>query len=143
MIATTIASTTPALKPITVQPAAPITEPTTEPTTEFTTFPDSDDDRGIPNWSEWSPFSVCSATCGGGTKIKSRVCSIEGSCPGSATKKGFLFQTVFQTINCSLAQSIESCQTRSRQYLAIRIYVVLPEETEMEADVFLILGIAI
>ena len=57
-------------------------------TTAFTTF--SSGDRLVPKWSDWSPFSECSATCGGGTKTKTRLCSVENACPGVDTKMGFI-----------------------------------------------------
>lgn len=44
------------------------------------------------NWGQWSPYSVCSATCGERTKYKTRTCDTPSpanggaSCVGDATR---------------------------------------------------------
>ena len=37
-------------------------------------------------WSEFGDFSSCSATCGGGTRTRTRTCEGGNDCPGSDTE---------------------------------------------------------
>lgn len=82
---TTVESTTELIVEPTEEPGK---KTTAETTTAFTTF--SSGDRLVPKWSDWSPFSECSATCGGGTKTKTRLCSVQNACPGVDSKMGFI-----------------------------------------------------
>ena len=49
----------------------------------------------VATWSEWSEYSSCSLTCGGGIMTRTRECSIQGQCIGPTTQ--------------SLACNVNSC----------------------------------
>ena len=42
-----------------------------------------------PEWTKWSDWTICSATCGGGETTRARVCQeVDGkTCPGAAIEK--------------------------------------------------------
>ena len=49
----------------------------------------------IKGWGQWSSYSACSATCGGGTRTRNRICN--GGNPGTGGCPG----TDEQTITCN------------------------------------------
>ena len=46
--------------------------------------------QACPGWSTWTPYSACTATCGGGTMLRSRDClngdAGEAGCEGNANE---------------------------------------------------------
>ncbi|CAG5105606.1 Oidioi.mRNA.OKI2018_I69.chr1.g2281.t1.cds [Oikopleura dioica] len=40
-----------------------------------------------PSWEDWSRWSSCSATCGGGSSQRSRACNVPGKCNGLSTQR--------------------------------------------------------
>uniref|UniRef100_A0A0R3RI91 Semaphorin-5A n=1 Tax=Elaeophora elaphi TaxID=1147741 RepID=A0A0R3RI91_9BILA len=41
----------------------------------------------IVSWSEWSPQTPCSVTCGIGVSVRKRFCSVDGQCTGESVKE--------------------------------------------------------